>query len=200
MPTTAEQPNEAEFAALLAGARAGSGRSLRLIYTWLSGSLGGYLRAQGLADPEAATNETFHRAFTRLHQFRGSAGGFRSWIFTIAHNLVIDERRRAARRPATYATADARTLERVGGDAEADALADLGLESAVGLLATLTNAQRDVIFLRVIAGLSVAETAKVMGRPPGAVKTLQHRGLQALRRHLAEDGVTESAERTFPIP
>jgi len=200
MPTTAEQPNESEFAALLAGARAGSGRSLRLIYQWLSGSLGGYLRAQGLVDPEAATNETFHRAFTRLDQFRGSAGGFRSWIFTIAHNLVIDERRRAARRPASYATADARTLERVGGDAEADALAHLGLEAAVGLLATLTNAQRDVIFLRVIAGLSVAETATVMGRPPGAVKTLQHRGLQALRRHLAEDGVTEIAERTFPLP
>ncbi len=164
----------------------------------MSPTLGGYLRAQGLADPEAATNETFHRAFSGIDRFRGSPRGFRSWLFTIAHNIVIDERRRAGRRPRSFATDDQRRLDTVGGDTESDALDAIGLEKAVALLETLTTAQRDVIYLRVIAGLSVKETAKVMGRPPGAVKALQHRGLRALQSRLSADPVTETGSPTFP--
>ena len=195
---TAAQPSETEFAAVLTGARAGSGRELRRIYDWLSPTLAGYLRSQGLPDAEAAANETFFRAFTRLDQFRGAASGFKSWIFTIAHNIVIDERRRTARRPRTDPTGETRDLERPGPDSETEALTHLGLQAVMAMLSGLTNAQRDVVFLRVIAGLSVAETAKVIGRPSGAVKALQHRGLTALRQRLAADPVTETDSSTFP--
>ncbi len=140
----------------------------------------------------------FFRAFTKLHRFRGDAAGFTSWVFTIAHNLAVDERRKAARRPATRPTATVSELERPATDTETEVMDRLGLAGAAALLTELTTAQRDVLFLRVIAGLSVAETARVVGRPPGAVKALQHRGLAALRKLLAEQDVTESAATTFP--
>ena len=77
-------------------------------------------------------------------------------------------------------------------------MARLDLSSAGELLGLLTEPQRDVVFLRVIAGLDVTETASVLGRTPGAVKALQHRGLSSLREILAERGVTRSADSTFP--
>lgn len=199
MPSaSAAQPSDADFAPLLAGAKAGSGWELRRIYDWLSGPVGGYLRSQGVPDPEAAANETFFRAFSRIGQFKGSVSGFRSWVFTIAHNLVIDERRRAARRPRTRPVQGTHELDRVADAAGNDELMGIELEAAVAMLGSLTNAQRDVIFLRVIAGLTVAETADVMGRPPGAVKALQHRGLLALRHQLeSEPRVTRTADSTF---
>ena len=194
----AATPDNAEFAALLDAARAGSGSALRRLWEWLNPPVAGYLRSQGVLDSEAATNEVFFRCFDRLDRFAGTGTGFRSWVFTIAHNLVIDERRRAARRPQSRPTADVRKLERRGGDTEAEALARLDLANTGELLGLLTEPQRDVVFLRVIAGLDVAETASVLGRAPGAIKALQHRGLSALRAILAERGVTKPADSTFP--
>lgn len=192
------QPSDADFASLLAGAKAGSGWELRRIYDWLGGPVGGYLRSQGVPDPEAVANETFFRAFTRIGQFKGSVSGFRSWVFTIAHNLVIDERRHTSRRPRTRSIDETYELERVGGASRDDTLTGIELENVLAMLSGLTNAQRDVVFLRVIAGLTIAETAEVMGRPPGAIKALQHRGLLALRQRLETDeGVSKTAESTF---
>ena len=54
-------------------------------------------------------------------------------------------------------------------------------EGAVRQLATLTDDQRAVLLLRVVADLSLAETAEVLGKPVGAVKALQHRALAKLR-------------------
>jgi RNA polymerase sigma-70 factor (ECF subfamily) len=187
-----------DFRELVADAQRGSGLAMRRIHDWLSGAVAGYMRSQGVADPEAAANEVFFRAFTRLDGFRGDAAGFRSWVFTIAHNLVIDERRKAARRPRTRAVPDGETLERLAGPAPPAPEPGEGLGGVAELLAALSQAQRDVLFLRVIAGLGVAETAQVLGRPKGAVKALQHRALTKLRRILADRGVTDSSVSTFP--
>jgi len=54
----------------------------------------------------------------------------------------------------------------------------------IGLLATLTTEQRDVLLLRVVGDLSIDEVAKAVGRRPGAVKALQRRGLEKLRRSI----------------
>jgi RNA polymerase sigma-70 factor (ECF subfamily) len=55
----------------------------------------------------------------------------------------------------------------------------------------LTVAQRDVLVLRVLVGLSVAETAQVVGRSPGAVRVLQRRAVLALRKEISKQGVTK---------
>jgi RNA polymerase sigma-70 factor (ECF subfamily) len=65
---------------------------------------------------------------------------------------------------------------------EETVLAGLDAQRALGLLARLPGQQRDLVRLRVLGGLSAAETGRVMGMSPGAVRVAQHRALARLRR------------------
>jgi RNA polymerase sigma factor (sigma-70 family) len=76
--------------------------------------------------------------------------------------------------------------EAVGGDVEAEAIARLAQERVQALLGRLSADQRDVLVLRVLADLSVDETAAVLGKSYEAVKALQRRGLASLRRALSD--------------
>jgi len=178
--------DDSVFAAVLERARRGSGAALRHIYETLSPEVAGYVRVRGATDVAAATNEVFHRAFSRLDRFRGGEAGFRSWVFTIARNLLIDEHRRRVRRPRVVASLDPLHHDMTGGNVEDEAMAILNADDIGGLLATLTPGQQEVLHLRMIAGLTLAETAEVLGRPVGAVKSLQHRAVETLRAKLSE--------------
>ena len=57
----------------------------------------GYLRIQGASDPEDLANEVFLGVFQRIGDFAGEEDRFRSWVFTIAHSRLIDDRRRTSR-------------------------------------------------------------------------------------------------------
>lgn len=186
----------------LEAARTGAGWAFERIYTELAGPVCGYLRSQGVDDPDGETNEVFLRAFRRFAAFDGDAANLRSWIFTIAHNRIIDGRRFRSRRPAEPRA----TVDRAGADfgvrdptasrggwsaapaasAADDALARLDEERLLRQLDLLPADQRDVLLLRFIADLSLDETASAMGRTVGAVKALQHRALATARRRLAE--------------
>lgn len=182
----ASRADDEHFAAMLDGARRGSGSALRHLYDSLSGEVTGYVRIRGATDVGAVTNEVFHRAFSRLDRFKGNESGFRSWVFKIAHNLLIDEHRKRIRRPKTVATIDTARHDAVGGDVETEAMAGLERADVARLLDSLTEGQRDVMYLRLIGGLTLAETADVLGRPLGAVKSLQHRAVERLRTALAD--------------
>lgn len=150
-----------------------------------------YLRGQGAPDPDGLANDVFLRAFTNLGSFEGSEDGFRSWVFAIAHNLLVDDRRKAARRPVVAG----RPLDEHSwaGSTEAEALTRLGTDRVERLLQELSPDQRDVLLLRIVADLTVEQVAQALGKPPGAVKQLQRRGLAALRRRLGTgDGPTDS--------
>ena len=175
-----------DFDDLLERARRGSGRALRHLYDGLSPEVAGFLRVRGATDVGAATNEVFYRAFTRLDKFKGGESSFRSWVFTIAHNLLIDEYRKRIRRPNVVASFDPVRHQVAGGDVEAEAVARLTADDIDRLLATLTPGQQEVLHLRLIGGLTLAETAEVLGRPVGAVKSLQHRAVEALRNKLSD--------------
>ena len=69
-----------------------------------------------------------------------------------------------------------------GGDAEADAVDALTEQHIALVLASLPADQRDVVTLRVMADLSVEQVASMLGKRPGAVKSLQHRAVANLRR------------------
>ncbi len=131
----------------------------------------------------------FLRVFKTVGAFQGDADRFRSWVFTIAHNLAIDAHRRSERRPLT------RTMEvdidLVGGDVEEDVLVVLARERVEALLATCSPEQRDVLMLRFVNDLSVAETAEILGKSQEAVKGLQRRALAAVERALASEGVSK---------
>ena len=171
-------------------ARAGEARGFDVLYQAHAVAVVGYLRARHVGDADDLANEVFLRAFRTIHTVQGDADRFRSWLFGIARNAAIDDARHRRRR-LVESTLDA-PLAAVGGDVEAEALARLERERVHRLLDGLAPDQRDVLLLRVIGDLSVAQTAAVVGKSYEAVKALQRRGLAALQRALrAEQGVPQ---------
>src|SRR5262245_57193259 len=88
-----------EFDAVLIAAQDGAPWALERVFTTLAPVVTGYLRLQGSAEPEDLTSEVFLAVLRNLHGFQGDEPGFRSWVFTIAHRRLLDERRRQGRRP-----------------------------------------------------------------------------------------------------
>lgn len=172
---------------LIDAARLGAGWAFERIYVQLAPAVHGYLRSQAIDDPEGAVNDVFLRAFGAVHRFDGSPSAFRSWVFSIAHNLVVDRRRFAARRPAEVAVAHLpEATPAVAVDDEV--LGRFEASPVAGVLRLLTPEQRDVLLLRFVADLSLEEVAEAQGRTVGAVKALQHRALASVRRLLDEIG------------
>ncbi|HEX3620969.1 MAG TPA: sigma-70 family RNA polymerase sigma factor [Acidimicrobiales bacterium] len=181
------QPRADEaFTDLLTAARAGGQWAYERLYRSLAPAVAGYLRVQGAAEPEDLTSEVFERAFGALGTFSGGEAQFRSWMFTIAHHRLTDERRRVARRPAT---SDSELPELPAGDVEDDADRRMATERVRRLCDGLAPDQRDVLLLRMLADLTVDDIAAALGKSPGAVKALQRRGLAALRRQIERQGV-----------
>lgn len=140
----------------------------------------GYLRGQGVPEPEDVLSEVFLQVARSLPRFRGSEDEVRPWLLTIARHRAIDDRRRRRVRLAVAGVAPAATGEPVEpADPEPfDAV-------LVGALARLTADQREVVVLRFVADLSLDEVARITRRPAGAVKSMQHRALAQLARILA---------------
>lgn len=176
---------DAEIERHLDAARQGDQVGFTGLYRCLAGRVAGFARSRGVDDVDGLVNEVFLGAFRGLATFDGRAPEFRSWLFAIAWNKVTDGHRAAARRVRT-AGLDPAEVEAVGGNSEDDALAALGSGSVQDMLDRLTPDQRDVLTLRVVADLSLEDTARITGRPVGAVKALQRRALASLRRILDE--------------
>jgi RNA polymerase sigma factor (sigma-70 family) len=180
------------FPVVLDSARRGDRASLEALHHDLAPVVFGYLRGQGAAEPDDLAAEVFVGVARGLRSFRGDERAFRSWVFSIAHRRLIDERRRLSRRkeqpvdPSDLAAG----LDRSGGDVEAEALARVGESWVLRAVGRLTPDQRAVLLLRVVADLSVEEVARIVGRTSGAVKALQRRALSALARQIDREGVS----------
>lgn len=175
-------------ARVLAAARAGQAWALTVLWTELSPAVAAYARGQGALEPDDLTSDVFLAAFTRLPEFSGDAAAFRSFVFTIAHHRVVDERRRRARRP-DGVPFDADDDRRSETSAEDVGLERIATDRTVELLGGLSHDQREVLLLRLVADLTVPQIAQLTGRRPGAVKALQRRGLDALRRRMGDGRV-----------
>jgi RNA polymerase sigma factor (sigma-70 family) len=167
---------------LVDDARAGCPVAFERIYRMLAGQVTSYLHWHRVTDPDGLTNDVFVQVHRNLPRFEGDDRCFRSWLFTIAHHHMIDDRRRANRQPRVQCEVSDDGGE--CGDVEEDALAVLAHDEVRSLLAVLSPDQRDVVLLRIVADLSVEEVARLLDKREGAVKALQHRALAALRRHL----------------
>lgn len=175
------------FESLLLAAQSGAPWALERLYQALSPAVVGYLRVQGAADPDDLTNEVFLGVLRRIGAFRGDETQFRSWIFSIAHSRLVDERRRDDRRPQLALGNDAACADAAGGDVEDDALQRLSAQRVRALCDQLAPDQRDVLVLRLMAGLTIDAIADTLGKTEGAVKALQHRGLANLRKIIERD-------------
>jgi RNA polymerase sigma factor (sigma-70 family) len=191
------------FAARLERARAGDACAWSELYHAIAPVIIGYLRAQRLPDPEDVAGEVLLEVVRDLHRFEGDEAGFRSWSLAIAHHRLLDARRRDQRRPSTPTAPNELSPPPALDDPERDALAAMGFGSLEPALRDLTEDQRSVLLLRVIGDLSIAEVARITGKRQGAVKQLQRRAADAMRRTLeaptpAASGRALPAERTRP--
>lgn len=176
------------FDQVLAAAKLGEDWAWTKIYTDLAGPLTGYLTLRGASDPEDETSETLLSVARNIASFEGDEEAFRSWVFVIAHRRMIDARRKRSRRVETTPLEAAQPR---GGDVEVEALSALSAGEVMEMLAPLTDEQREVIVLRVLADLSLEQTANVVGKRIGSVKALQRRAIATLRRHLTETTVSK---------
>lgn len=156
-------------------------------YRDLSPRVLGYLRSHGVDDPEAATNDVFLALHRRFDSIEGGDDGVRTLTFSIAHARLVDFHRARARQP-LYVEFAPEADPRHAASAE-DTAIDLVGGGAIALLTRLGDDQRQVISLRVIAGLSLEEAATVMDRSVGSIKQLQRRGLESLRSLLARETI-----------
>lgn len=177
------------FEALLLAARDGAPWAWQHLYGWLAPAVAGYLRAQGAREVDDLTSETFLGVVRGIARFRGDEGQFRSWVFVIAHRRLQDERRRLGARPATAVLDDAGAPLASPGNAESDALRNLATDRVRAVCERLAPDQRDVLLLRLVADLTVDQIALVLGKTAGAVKALQRRGFEAVRRIFEREGV-----------
>jgi RNA polymerase sigma-70 factor (ECF subfamily) len=186
MPVDGEMPGDDEgdaFDDRLARAQRGEPRAFDELVRWLERPLLGFLTARGAEDPHGTANEVLVRVFRRIDRFAGGQAQFRAWVFKIARNALVDEHRRRASRPIAVPNG---TEALTGAVAAGDDLDRIGERERVeAMLGCLTDDQREVVLLRVVAGLSVDETARAVGRRPGAVRALQHRALARLRASLS---------------
>jgi RNA polymerase sigma-70 factor (ECF subfamily) len=182
--------------AALREARAGSQAAFGELWRAWSPAVCGFLRAKGAHDPESTTSEVFLGGFEALDDFVGDAGQFRALLFTIAQRRVVDELRRRSRRPVEVEWT-AELDDRCDDSAEQRALAWQGESDARTLLDGLPPDQKDVLVLRIFGDLTVDQIAAALGKTPGAVKQLQRRGLDNLRRRVgAARPVDLAAERS----
>lgn len=143
-----------------------------------------YLRSQLPAVADDLAGEVWVAVARRLRRFSGDEAGFRGWLFTIARCRVVEHHRRAIRRrtdPLAHEHLDRSRIDVTSGD-PARVVADrMGAQEAVDLVvASLPPEQAEVVLLRVVAGLDVAEVGRIMGRTPGSVRVLCHRALRRL--------------------
>jgi RNA polymerase sigma-70 factor (ECF subfamily) len=169
------------FDSVLDAARVGAPWAWSAIYREIAGPVTGFFRSRGLADPENATGDVFFELSRELEDFSGTEESFTTLVFAIAYRrLLIDERH--PRRNARSALAD-RVLDRLQHDIEVtiddtDHEISPRVKAALG---ALQPTQRDVLSLRIIAGLTLEQTAQVIGTSVDAVKAAQRKGLAKVR-------------------
>ena len=144
-----------------------------------------YYRVGSVALAEDLTSETFFRALRGMPSFRWQGKDFGAWLMTIARNLTMDHFK-AGRTRLEFATEDMSPHDAATEGPETSVLASLTNTALLEALKELPHEQQECLIMRFLQGLSIAETAQVLGRSDGAVKQLQLRGVRNLAKLLPE--------------
>ncbi len=187
---TSSLEDEAEGARLIALvelARNGDSEAFGQLYDHYHASVYRFLyyRVGSVPLAEDLTAETFFRALRSMSSFRWQGKDFGAWLMTIARNLTTDHFK-AGRTRLEQTTEDMGTLDSHTEGPENAVLATLTNEALLAALGELPTEQRECLVMRFLQGLSIAETAELLGRSSGAVKQLQLRGVRNLAKLLPE--------------
>lgn len=186
-----------DFAGVLAEAQAGNDDQFAVLWRDANPALLRYLRVLAPENADDIAADTWVHVVRGLPRFVGDEAAWRAWLFTTARRRLIDQVRTRKRHPAEpledVSVAD---LPR-SPDAAQVALDNLATQSAIALLGQLPAPQADVIMLRVVAGLDTDAVAEILGKTPGNVRVMAHRGLKKLEELLGRAGVTSRAGVTL---
>jgi len=144
-----------------------------------------FYRVGSVTTAEDLTSEVFVRLLERIDTFTCRGRPLLAWLYTIARNLLTDHLRQAG---STTPLPPHEQLEAEGDDPTHIVEQGLAQRRLAAALAHLTEDQRQVIILKFVEEFSNAEAAQILDKSVGAVKSLQHRALIALRRILEGEG------------
>jgi len=167
-------------------ARAGDENALSELYVLYFPRVYRYILARtgNQYDAEDLAEEVFMRVLEAIERFQWREAPFSAWLFRIAHNAVISQRRKDSARGRSAPLTDGLAMDSAGPDELVETR--LVLNEVMAAAQTLPEAQRQVIAFRFGAGLSVAETASAMGKGEGNVKVIQHKAIAKLREMLGQ--------------
>ena len=147
-----------------------------------------HLKVGEATEAEDITEQVFLKMIEAVGKFHWQGSSFASWLFRIAHNLIIDNARQHSRRPQVPLDPVGEFLPSEGNDPHT-----LAEQSDIGAhlkecISELTELQARVITLKFAGGLSNAEVAEIMDRTEGAIKALQYSALQNLNKLMTSKG------------
>ena len=193
MTQSADALNERQ---LVDAAKTGDEKALSELYSSYFPRVYRYILARtgNVNDAEDLTEEVFLRMLTAIERFQWREAPFSAWLFRIAHNAVISQRRRNGSRGRPVPLSEALPVGTQGPEELVEN--QLALNEVMRAAARLPEAQRMVISLRFAAGLSVAETAKALGKRQGNIKVIQHKAIIKLREMLAQKPQEHAKKKT----
>ena len=184
------------FDGIFAAARLGEEWAVAAIWRDLHPRLLRYLRVTvpggGVED---LASDVWLDVASGLGRFAGDRQAFLRWTFTICRRRVIDAGRREARRRTDPVAPE--VLELHAPKVDGELAGRLALDTALAHLSRLPRDQAEVILLRVVVGLDADSVGEILGRRPGTVRVLQHRGLERLAAVLVDERVTKPEARTI---
>jgi RNA polymerase sigma-70 factor (ECF subfamily) len=174
----------AEQRELVARAQAGERNALEELYLLHFDRVYSYLHLSvgNRHDAEDLTTQTFLKMLEAIGRFRWQAAPFSAWLFRIAHNLAMDHFRATRRWQPEEEVPEPEGAEE--SSAEDAALESIGRRSMLELIENLSHEQKQVLTLKFVFNFSNGETATILGKTEGAVKSLQHRALVSLQKQI----------------
>jgi RNA polymerase sigma-70 factor, ECF subfamily len=165
---------------LIVRAQSGSPEATGALYLRYNQSIYRYLyyHTSDLKTAEDLTSDVFLKMVQFLPSYRVENSAFQAWLFQIAHNIVIDHYRRTKTHPVVEIDENMESR-----DPDLDHKVDYYFNSLEmsRALSSLPSAQREVLLLRFIEEMPIAEAARILHKSQDSIKALQRRGLTALR-------------------
>ena len=145
-----------------------------------------YYRLPNRTDAEDVTEQVFLQAWAAIDRFRWRGKPFVAWLYTVAHNLVVDAHRRAV--PSHSLDDGDRRIELENTNSAESVAQWIDADLLASAIKRLTPEQQQVITLKFFDGFDTARIADIMDKREGTIRALQFRALQSLRRELERQG------------
>jgi RNA polymerase sigma factor (sigma-70 family) len=176
-PSGRGNPPRERFETVLTAARLGAEWAVAALHGDLNPRVEGYLRAQAPSAAQSLAADVWMEVGSGLGEFEGDEAGFRRWVFTVARRRLRDLGR---------GTDDDRSTIVAIESADEDRRESEETREALARIAELPADIAEVMLLRVVGDLSTEEVAAITGRRPGAVRVLQHQGIDRLTEQVKE--------------